>query len=299
MLGGWSSVSGSTFRKIFLEIGDGVIGSDKGGTIKLANPAAAAIFGWHDGELVGKPLTVLLPERTKNIHHELVAAFSSGEVETRRMGQRGSGIMGRRADGSEVNLGITILKTDDDGEPLMIAVVRDISEHVRRQTELKRLAETDPLTGLLNRRAFFSRATVALDELSDQEACILLLDLDHFKSINDNYGHDVGDQVIQEFANILRECISQNELVARWGGEEFVVLLQDKSKAASMSLAQKIRTCTAERRLPSAGKLTLHFTVSAGVADLSGGLTTALKRADAALYIAKNAGRNRVFMAAA
>src|SRR5689334_6273169 len=102
-----SAISSETFRKIVLEIADGVIGVDRQGMIRLANPAAAQIFGWGEGELLGKPLSVLLPERVQAVHEGMVNAFKAGGVETRRMGQRGSGIVGRKADGSEVNLGIT------------------------------------------------------------------------------------------------------------------------------------------------------------------------------------------------
>jgi diguanylate cyclase (GGDEF)-like protein len=185
------------------------------------------------------------------------------------MGQRGSGIVGQRADGTEVPLGITILKTDAEGEPLMIAVVRDISEHVNRQLELKRLADTDPLTGLLNRRAFFEqvRAKIACEPTSSSS--IVMLDLDHFKRVNDRFGHEAGDIVLQDFSNICRQFIRQNDIAARFGGEEFVLFLDGTSQREGFEIAESIRIRTSFYQFISASSI-IRVTVSAGVAEVSG-----------------------------
>lgn len=285
-------ISNETFRKIVTEVADGIIGIDASGIIRFANPAAEQIFGWDHNGLIGKPLTVLLPDRVRAFHEGLVASFRVGHVEARRMGQRGSGIVGRRNDGTEINLGITILKTDSDGEPLMIAVVRDITEHVLQSTELKRLADTDPLTGLLNRRAFFERATSPTSVVG---ASIILMDLDHFKQINDQFGHDAGDRVIQFFAGILRQSARRLDLAARLGGEEFVLLTANMTVDQATPVAQAIRRQTLEQVSVQFQPLPLSVTVSAGVAEIrEGDISDALKRADAALYEAKRAGRDRV-----
>ena len=289
-------MSADTFRKIVFEIADGIIGVDKSGTIRFANTATENIFGWATTEIVGKPLAILLPERVRESHEHLVASFGAGVVDTRRMGQRGNGIVGRRADGSEVNVGITILKTQADGEPLMVAVIRDISEHIRRQRELKRLAETDPLTGLLNRRAFFDLAVTA--GRCGRTACIML-DIDRFKSINDELGHDVGDQVLSGFAGILKECIRPTDLAARFGGEEFIILLDGIIETEAVEVAERIRKRIAEHQFPLEASKKLNVTVSAGIAFVEDDLRDAIKRADTALYEAKRRGRNRVVRAVA
>lgn len=290
-------ISNETFRKIVTEVADGIVGIDVSGIIRFANPAAEQIFGWHHNGLIGKPLTVLLPDRVRAFHEGLVASFRHGQVEARRMGQRGSGIVGRRNDGTEINLGITILKTDSDGEPLMIAVVRDITEHVLQSTELKRLADTDPLTGLLNRRAFFERAASPTSAVG---ASIILMDLDHFKHINDQFGHHAGDQVILFFASILKQSAGPLDLAARLGGEEFVLLTADMTVDQATPVAEAIRRHTVEQVSVQFQPLPLSITVSAGVAEIrEGDISDALKRADAALYEAKRAGRDRVVSAPA
>jgi diguanylate cyclase (GGDEF)-like protein/PAS domain S-box-containing protein len=291
-------IATDVFRKIVLEIADGVIGMSEDGVIRFVNPAAADIFGWRAEELVGRELEVLLPERVRRNHASQVAGFCSGAVDTRRMGQRGSGILGCRADGSEVNLGITILKTEAEGERLLIAVIRDITEHVSRQQELRQLAETDYLTGLLNRRAFLERAPSVIAQQSVSGHCVAVFDLDHFKSINDRYGHQTGDRALDVFAALLRQVVRPTDLVARFGGEEFIILFQNTSEAEAVVIAEAIAERTREQRLFVAGERPINVTVSAGVAQVGAELTEALKRADAALYHAKRSGRDRVSVAA-
>lgn len=290
----YSPIPNDTYRKIVLEIADGIIGVDMRGFIRFANPAAEQIFGWRPRSLKGEPLSILLPESSRGNHEYLISSFREGSVDTRRMGQRGSGIVGRKADGSDVNLGITILKTDSDGEPLMIAVIRDISEQVRHQQELTRLAETDHLTGLLNRRAFFERAEGALAANDCKAVSVILLDLDHFKLINDMLGHDMGDQVIQGFARTIQSSVDCRAVAARLGGEEFAVLLQDTSGAEAVKTAEEIRRHTAAGQFFPFKSQGVVVTVSGGVASVKRDLSEALKRADIALYQAKHAGRDRI-----
>lgn len=291
-------MSAEVFRKIVLEIADGVIGVSEDGVIRFANPAAAEIFGWQSLELVGKRLDVLLPERARQQHHTLMAGFCAGAVETRRMGQRGSGISGLRADGSEVNLGITILKTEVNGDRLLVAVLRDITEHVRRQHELKQLAETDFLTGLLNRRAFFEQSGLLLARQGSGNHSVAVFDLDHFKSVNDRFGHQIGDRVLDLFAKLLRQAVRPTDLVARFGGEEFIVLFRDLDVNEAVDLAEGVTERTREQSLFVGGDRPVKVTVSAGVASVRNDLAEALRRADAALYEAKRAGRDRVSTAA-
>lgn len=160
------------------------------------------------------------------------------------------------------------------------------------QSALIRLAETDPLTGLMNRRAFMARAqdAVAHGDASCSLAAILL-DIDHFKRINDAYGHDVGDEAIKAVASL----ISGNGIAGRLGGEEFALLLPDRDLAEATVIAERLRRRAVAVRVPvEAGpaKLSCSFGVSAWRrGDTVDGL---LKRADVALYEAKATGRDRV-----
>jgi len=164
------------------------------------------------------------------------------------------------------------------------------------QEELIRLAETDPLTGLLNRRAFFARAQAAADKVGPHgRMSAILADIDHFKRINDTHGHDVGDTVLQAAAKIL----GSEGIVGRLGGEEFAIVLPHKSLEEGEAHARRLRVLAADLRVRAA-RAPVSMTCSFGVSDWSEGATLEgmLKRADIALYEAKSSGRDRVVSAA-
>lgn len=167
----------------------------------------------------------------------------------------------------------------------------------RAHLKLSRLAETDPLTGLVNRRGLFAAMSRRAGLSSSPPRCaILLADIDHFKSINDTYGHDGGDAVLIGFAERLRGVMRKDDIVARWGGEEFLIVLDQADSAAAAAVAERLRrTAAAQPFTVNGGALTV--TASIGVSILAAGeerIDAALSRADAALYAAKRDGRNRV-----
>lgn len=285
------------YRKIVFEIADGIIGIDRAGIIRLCNPAAEALFGWKAGELLHKPLEVLLPERIRHSHGTLVDHFQAGTSDTRYMGQREASIIGLRSDGSEVHLAITILRTSAANEPMMVAAIRDVSDHVRYQQDLKRLAELDPLSGLLNRRAFRNLAAHYLSGGSTGNCCVALFDLDDFKAVNDRYGHDAGDDAISRFAAIMETSIRQQDIAGRWGGEEFILFMPDMPLQAATALVDTVRRRFEAFPFKFDRDVALSLTASAGVAVADNpppALDAMISCADAALYRAKNAGRNRL-----
>jgi diguanylate cyclase (GGDEF)-like protein len=167
----------------------------------------------------------------------------------------------------------------------------------RADEESSRLATTDPLTGVFNRRTFI--------ELADQELArahragtpltIMMLDLDHFKQVNDTCGHLVGDEVLVSFTRLIRDCIRRGDLVVRYGGEEFCVLLPSTTLAAATALAERIRTtCAAEPLTERAFKVTVSIGLTARPSTGVTRLNDLLARADEALYRAKDGGRNQV-----
>lgn len=288
------------YRKIVFEIADGIIGIDSHGTIRLCNPAAEAMFGWKPGALLDKPLDVLLPERLHAFHHKLVSGFEHGKADARYMGQRDANTVGRRADGSEIHCGITILRTSAAGEPMMIAVVRDISEHVRYQNDLKRLAETDSLSGLLNRRAFREQVARCLIHDASKQVSVALFDLDGFKSVNDRFGHDAGDEVIVRFAEVLRSTVRSDDIVGRWGGEEFILCLPGSADTAA-AVVERIRAQFTDIDFHWEGHDTVNLTVSAGIVTTLAGkarLDDMVAHADKGLYEAKRGGRDRLVQVA-
>jgi diguanylate cyclase (GGDEF)-like protein len=176
-----------------------------------------------------------------------------------------------------------------------VAVIRDIADHKRREADLTRVAMTDPLTGLPNRRAFF-RAVEDLVERG-QSAAVALIDIDHFKRVNDRFGHLVGDEVLIAFAAMARSSLTAGDQLARIGGEEFALLMPGKSTAAAQGICVRLGARIAGNNIETAAG-SVEVTISAGIAQLHGEADGALAAADAALYRAKAQGRARHAIAA-
>ena len=163
--------------------------------------------------------------------------------------------------------------------------------HLRAQGETELQASTDVLTGLLNRRSM-NRALEELDRKAEPY-CVISADLDHFKNLNDTYGHDVGDRCLRVFGQVLRDHVRARDMAFRPGGEEFCVVLPGAPIDVCMERAEQIRAATEE----SSRQMGIAFTVSLGVAARpthGDDAETVLRAADQALYGAKDDGRNRV-----
>lgn len=167
----------------------------------------------------------------------------------------------------------------------------------RRVTDLRRLAETDPLTGLPNRRVLLRAIDAEFRQrhTGSRHCHLLLLDVDRFKSFNDRYGHDVGDEVLREVARAISSTIRHHDLAARYGGEEFAILLPETNREGAMRVAERMRSAVERLRIRT-GPSTVSVTISVGGADAYEVTTPAelLEVSDARLYAAKAAGRNLV-----
>ncbi len=166
-------------------------------------------------------------------------------------------------------------------------------------SEVTRDALTDVLTGLANRRAFDAALRDAA-AAGGRDASLLLLDIDHFKAINDSYGHQAGDEALRAVAQTIAGMVRHTDLAARYGGEEFAVLLPATNRAGAMSLAEALRAGIAARRLAIGAGAPVAVTVSVGAAVFEPGETPAawVARADVALYLAKQAGRDQAMFCA-
>lgn len=181
---------------------------------------------------------------------------------------------------------------------------RYASELRQSVTQTLALAVTDELTGLYNRRYFDRHLSLMLEKAreQDRDMALMLIDMDFFKSVNDNHGHDIGDAVLKEFAQRLRRNIRGVDLACRFGGEEFVVLMPDTDFRQAQGVAERVRMAVAERGFETPELRPLTVTCSVGVALNEHQTDTPemiLKRADVALYRAKREGRNRVVFDAA
>ena len=187
----------------------------------------------------------------------------------------------------------------------LVTVNRKLEEKVEKRTqeleqsneELKKLSWTDPLTQLFNRRSCEERFKneIARFKRTKEPFCIILGDLDHFKSINDTYGHNAGDYVLIEVANTLKEYSRKTDMVFRWGGEEFLFLLTGTGIGGGTVIGEKIRT-KIEEKVFTYEQQTLPITMSLGISVYKDGqaMEDCIKEADANLYSAKQAGRNRL-----
>lgn len=183
---------------------------------------------------------------------------------------------------------------------IILGLKRKIAEY---QSKIQKMAITDELTGLFNRRHFFFRLQEEFERTKRYGAPLgcLMLDIDHFKNVNDTWGHHNGDRVLEGISSVLKEACRGSDVVARLGGEEFVVLLPETKAAGALAVAEKIRKSVAESCFPADSGETITVTVSLGVAapepETLAGFVAAdhmVKLADEALYAAKAGGRNRV-----
>ncbi|TXT39935.1 MAG: PAS/PAC sensor-containing diguanylate cyclase [Comamonadaceae bacterium] len=181
----------------------------------------------------------------------------------------------------------------------LLGVVQDITEQKELQWKLEREARTDPLTGCINRRHFLELAEheLARARRYGEPLSVLMLDLDHFKLINDQHGHPVGDVVLQRLVQICQASLRAEDAVGRLGGEEFAILLPESSIQEAQEAAERLCLAIAATEISLNEGSSIHFTASIGVATLAredADIHTLIGRADKALYEAKHAGRNRV-----
>ena len=168
--------------------------------------------------------------------------------------------------------------------------------------KLQALATHDPLTGILNARAYYARCDqyIMAANRKSENFSVLFIDLDHFKSVNDTYGHSAGDEVLKAVSATLQASIRRSDLLGRVGGEEFSVLLPNTPTDNALQVAETIRQAV-EAAMPNIGTQTLRITASIGVASNAGNtqsLQSIQNEADQAMYLAKAAGRNRVSLIA-
>lgn len=272
---------------------DAVIMVDNSALVTYWNPAAERIFGYLKSEIIGKNLHDLItPEQYRPAAHAGFLKFTStgrGSLvgQTRQM-------QAIRKNGQEFPAEISLSVVTLHHQLYAIGIVRDVTDRVSAEAQLKRIANTDTLTGIFNRRYF--------DEMLEMEFgrtdrfstpfTLIMFDIDHFKRINDNFGHQSGDQVLIELANTVSASIRETDLFARWGGEEFVVLCPNSALETGHVLAEKLRKILEERHFEVVGNLTCSF----GVASYIQGddRNSLIGKVDKCLYLAKENGRNRV-----
>jgi diguanylate cyclase (GGDEF)-like protein/hemerythrin-like metal-binding protein/PAS domain S-box-containing protein len=285
---------------------DGIFVATAEGRIEYASPRGVGLFGQaSQHEVVGHSLRDFVEREDFARVVELLRDAGRGPAEV-RLRRPGEVVVWAEASADRV--------PGQDGQ--LVLVVRDVSRRKRVEDELvraKRAAEesaarlaralrdleqaaaTDKLTGLFNRGHF--EQVMAVEQARNRRyghlCSLIVLDVDHFKAVNDQFGHDAGDKVLVAIAGAVARAVRVSDTACRWGGEEFAILLPGVGAAAAARMADRIREAVAEEQCPG---VPVRVTVSAGVAQLDTRETGAegFKRADLALYRAKEGGRNRV-----
>ncbi|WP_396587100.1 diguanylate cyclase [Bermanella sp. R86510] len=184
---------------------------------------------------------------------------------------------------------------------VLMARVRSALREKERLNLLEKWATTDPLTGLYNRRYFFEQANREIERSTRNQSPVtfVIMDIDHFKKVNDQYGHLLGDDVLEILAALFKESLRKVDICCRFGGEEFVLCLPDTDQDTAFEVAERVRK-QAKKLSFETDKETIHITISMGIASYKqdDSLETLLKRADEALYLAKDSGRDQTQISA-
>jgi diguanylate cyclase (GGDEF)-like protein/PAS domain S-box-containing protein len=272
---------------------DAVVMIDSAGRVTYWNPAAENMFGFAEAEVTGKGLhELIVPERYLERAHAGFSHFStSGEGPV--IG-RTTTLRAKHRNGDEFPVDVSLSAIKLRGQWSAVGIVRDATERVQIEERLKQLATTDTLTGICNRRHFDEVLASEIDRAArfSSPLSLILFDIDHFKRINDTFGHQAGDRVLTQLAVVVGNTIRTVDLFARWGGEEFVVLLPGSDLNAGRLLAEKLRMAIEKQAFSDVGQVTCSF----GVAEYVPGdsMDALMKKVDRCLYHAKASGRNRV-----
>lgn len=304
------------FRKGVEASPAGIMMVEGDGVITYANAQAAVMFGYGDDDLIGQSIETLVPTHARARHADARRRF------TRDHGSRGIGmgssVEAVRRDGTVFPAEVGLTPIDTAEGTRVLCTVLDLTERLRFEQKIidqaerlrrinQSLAEqaiTDTLTGLSNRRGLEAQmeAILRLARRRRQPTSLLMLDVDHFKDYNDTFGHPAGDMALREVARVLQETARRSDIVGRFGGEEFVVLLPETGWEGAQDVAERIREAVAglddlERRVTVSVGIATRGGLEGGDAVVGGNRALGdqlIREADEALYAAKQAGRNRV-----
>jgi diguanylate cyclase (GGDEF)-like protein/PAS domain S-box-containing protein len=280
-------------------IGDGVIRTEADGIIDYLNPVAEKLTGWTGEKAAGRHISEVfqvIDEMTRKPLSDPVKRC----LEEKRVVESPGHVLLVSADGKEYSVRDSAAPIyDRDGDALgAVVVFKDVTQLRGMEREMIYLASHDPLTGLINRREFEVRLKRAIRgaRAERRQHVLLYLDLDEFKVVNDTCGHLVGDEMLKQITALLRARVRRSDILARLGGDEFGVLLEDCPLDHARQIAEEMRRTVREFRFCWRDQI-FEVGVSIGLVPIgadSGDLNHVMSAADAACYVAKDSGRNRV-----
>ena len=276
---------------------DGIITIDEHQKIKRMNESAKLIFGSQTENMIGKPLTILIPKKIRKKHREYVDGFKKSPLDSRPMQNRVL-VCGLKTDGTEFPIEVNISKIQVNGRVEMIAVIRDISEKERLIEELLVASQEDTLTRLLNRKAIGKSIENELSRTKrfGKGFVLLMIDIDYFKSINEQYGHECGDKILVLVSQIIKKTTRETDQASRWGGEKFLVLLPECGLDSGILVGEKIRS-EIESATLKYNRHVIQTTVSIGVEYFNAKdlvLDDIVHEVNQQLFMAKKIGGNQI-----
>jgi len=285
------------FATVVQSSSDAVISLSLDGAIETWNPGATYVLGHSESDMVGGQLCVVMPPDSRVMFEQSLEGIRRGDHPLPYDTQWS------RSDDSLIDVSVTVFGLQGVRGDLIgfCAVARDITIQMAAQRQLEQMARFDALTGLVNRTEIVARLRAALKDRRNPglHLGVLFCDIDHFKEINDTWGHSVGDLVLTAVADRIGECVREVDTVGRMGGDEILVLLPGlHSLNEAAQIAEKIR-CRAAEPIHRAGHV-IHATLSIGAALAAPGesVSAITARADIAMYEAKRMGRNTVIQIA-
>lgn len=272
---------------IFEKMVDPVMVADKKGRMIDFNPAASRLFEHLDQQSIGTPISHIFPDN--KVLADQILNLKSGEIE----------LTVKAGNHQLLFLSAATLIPGKKHPSGIIISLHDVTRHLEKMNRLQELATVDPLTGVFNRRYFVQKAKNELNRsIRYKKPCsVIMIDLDHFKAINDTYGHAAGDQVLISTSIILKNGIRDSDILARYGGEEFVIFLPETDKSDAFFLADRLRTHVEEAMVSHQNQhigITASFGVFGFDQTYNHDIEIMLAQSDQALYAAKKNGRNRV-----
>jgi diguanylate cyclase (GGDEF)-like protein/PAS domain S-box-containing protein len=278
---------------VLSSVAEGIITVNEQGIIETTNPAVERMFGYEPGKLLNKHIATLMTDDLRHHHDGLFNSYLAGG---QRLMGRAVESYGRRADGSQFPMEISVAELRHGKGRLFTGILRDISERRENEERIKRLAHHDALTGLPNRNLLNDRLTHAMARVRRHggRMAVLYVDLDKFKPINDTLGHEAGDFVLREVSRRLNICIRSSDTVARVGGDEFVVVVEEIGRPSEAAMvAHKIIDVLTEPVLYREHSCIVGASIGIAVFPDDGAtMEEVSKAADVAMYRVKHGGRN-------
>lgn len=289
--------SEAKYRTLAERSGDAILDIAADGTIRYASPSIVDLTGIDPAALIGTSARALVDAKDIDVVWNSHLRAMEDRDAAYSAQYRGTG----EARDKWFEASMRAVATDQGESIGVIGSVRDITDRKQNEFELTSAANTDPLTGLANRRAFMTLLQKRF-QARDREvlgSSVALFDLDHFKTVNDRYGHAAGDEVLRAFAAVARGVMRAGDILSRIGGEEFAVLLANCTPEQAFSVCDRFREAIEHSVVHLHGDRDIAVTVSAGIARIDSyrDASAVLRAADAALYQAKDAGRNRLIAA--